>query len=333
MLFKSSSISAHRPRPAHIASIPTALCVALLIATYSLPANAKVMQAPGSRVSIDLSDSFKSAAMFAGFIEILSSAAVVVRELPSEDYESVAAGFSAKALAKKGLTDVKTLKLQRLDQHLSLTAIQKHTRAVYERFILVFKNTNNTAIVTFNVPQSAFAEGQIKRAHILKALASAKLEPKAAPSRDLFKLGYTGPYSLVGAPTGTSRTYTEKGDKSPKATRNIIVIAPSLNRLPVKNIHEFSQYAIRQLKTIRIIKTEGTKDLQIAGISGHEIKVAAMRSPSKTPVIVQQLMLAPKTGGYYRLLAITKQADAHRLVPEIDKMFASFKATEVLSAQ
>ena len=291
------------------------------------------MQAPGSRISIDLSDSFKSAAMFAGFIEILSSAAVVVRELPSEDYEGVAAGFSAKALAKKGLTNVKTVSLQRPDEHLALTAIQKHTRAVYERFILVFKNTKHTAIVTFNVPQSAFAEGQIKRAYVLKALASAKLAPKAAPSRDLFKLGYKGPYSLAGAPTGTSRTYIEKGDKSPNATRNTIVIAPSLNRLPIKNIQEFARYAIKQLKTIRIIKTEENKDLQIGDIPGHEIKVAATRGPLKTPVIVQQIMLAPKTGGYYRLLAITKQADAHRLEPEIDKMFASFKATEVLSAQ
>jgi hypothetical protein len=333
MPFKSSSVLARRPRPIRLASMATALCIAAMASTYSLPANAKVMQAPGSRVSIDLPKNFKAAAMFAGFMEIISSAAVITRELPPEAYGRIAAGFSVEALTKKGLKDVKSMQLQRPDEHKFVSAIQKHPRADYEKFILVIKDAKNTAVITFNVPKFALKEGQIRRATVIKALTSAKLEPKAAPSRDLFKLGYIGPYSPAGTPTGTSRIYVEKGDKSPKGTRNVIVIAPSFNRLPVTNVQEFAQYAIKHLKTIKIIKTEAAKDQQIDGMPGHKIKVTATRGAAKTPVVVQQLMLAPKTGGYYRLLAITRAADAQRLGPEIDKVFASFKATEIISAQ
>jgi len=323
----------HRRRPIRAASLAATLCVALTATSFSLPSLAKVMQAPGSSVSIDLPDRFKPAAMFAGFIEIHSSAAVVVQEFPASDYSRVAAGFSAKALAAKGLTDIKELPLKRTGEYVSLSATMKHPRATYERFMLVFKNAKNTAVVTFNVPQTALAEGHVLRTNVIKALASAKLEAKAAPSRDLFSLGYIGPYRPTGQPTGTSRTYTDANDKSPKGTRNIIVIAPSLNRLPINNLKEFSEYAIKQLKTIKDAKTERTKELPIDGMSGYEIKVSGKRAPSNTPVVVQQLMLSPKSGGYYRLLAITKQSDAKRLAPDIDKIFASFKAAGEISAQ
>lgn len=290
---------------------------------------AKTMQAPGSRVSLDLPENFKSSPLFAGFMEIISSAAIIMLELPPEAYDKVKAGFTPEALGAKDITNVKIGKLERSDDHVYVTGEQKHPRAVFEKHILVLKDDKNTAVLTFNVPKGSITNGSIKRDDVVKALTSAKLEAEAAPSRDLFKLGYLGPFEQTGAPTGTSRIFAETADKGPKATRNIMVIAPSLNRLPIKSIKEFSQYAIENLKGSETLAVQSTKDLRIDNMAGHQITATATRGDEKTPVIIRQLILLPAPGGYFRMLTITKAADEARLAPEIDKIFASFKATDI----
>lgn len=312
---------------------------AVVLLTFALsmvsgtPADAKTMQAPGSRISMDLPDNFKASPLFAGFMEVISSAAVITLELPPEAYDKVVAGFTAEALAKKGIVDVKVGKLDRADTHVYVTGEQKHPRAVFRKFILVMRDAKNTAVLTFNVPQGSLINASIKQADVIKALTSAKLEAKAAPTNDLFKLGYLGPFELTGKPTGTSRIYVTKGDTGPKETRNVMAISPSLNRLPVRDVKDFAQYALKSLNKNKDLTVTATKDVEIDGMSGHQIVASAKRGAANTPVVVRQLVLLPPKGGYYRLVTINKAADEARLAPEIEKVFASFKATKNALAQ
>ncbi len=304
-----------------------AILLALSLSTISgMGAVAKTMQAPGSRVSMDLPDKFKASPLFAGFMEIISSAAVITLELPADAYDKVVAGFTVEALGKKDISNVKMGKLQRADTHFYVTGEQKHPRAVFEKFILVLRDEKNTAVVTFNVPKGSLANASIKRADVIKALTTAKLEAKAAPSKDLFKLGHLGPFKLTGQPTGTSRIYVVEGDSGPQDARNIMAIAPSLNRLPIRSIREFSQYAMQSLKNNKDLAVTGTKDLRIDNMAGHQITATAKRGAAGTPVVIRQLILLPAAGGYFRLLAVNKATDEQRLAPEVDKVFASFKA-------
>ena len=316
-----------RPASRAVLAAFWSICLAGLIAT-SFTAHAKTMQAPGSRISLDLPENFKPSPSFAGFMEILSSAAIIILEMPTEAYDQVTAGFTPEALGKKSITNVKAAQLKRDDTHFYITGEQSHPRAVFEKHILVLKDAKNTAVLTFNIPKDSFADGSIKREDVIKALTSARLEPKAAPSRDLFTLSYLGPFEQTGAPTGTSRIYTEAADKSPKAIRNIMVIAPSLNQLPIGNITEFSNYAIENLQGAEGLSVQAEKPIEIDSMAGHLITANATRGEANTPVVIRQLILVPAPGGYYRLLTITKAADEARMAPEIDKIFASFKATQ-----
>ena len=310
-----------RVGPALIAVVISVLWVAVM------PASANGVQAPGSRVSIALSDKFKPSPLFAGFMDIISSATVVMLEMPPEAYEEVIAGFTAEGLAKKGVMDVKRSKLNRSDEYFFITGDQKFRRGLLEKLILVIRDARNTAVITFNVPRLSYEDGTIKRKDVLAALSTAKLQPKAAPSRDLFTLGYTGPFKLQGSPTGTSRMFSLADDEGPKDTRNILMVAPSLNRLPIRSIKEFSNYALENLNTIKDLKVISSKDHRIDSMSGYEIVAKGKRGASKAEVIVRQLMLLPAAGGYFRMLAVTRATDEPRLAAEIDKIFASFKVT------
>lgn len=307
-----------------LAAMVAAATVVLAVAS---PVSAKVMQAPGSRVSMDLPEAFKPSHVFAGFMDIISSAAVVVLEMPPEAYGQVTAGFTAEALAKKGVMNVKRSKLGRAGDYFFVTGQQKFRRGLLDKFILVLKDDRNTAVINFNVPQLSYEDASIKRADILAALKSAKLEAEAAPSRDLFKLTYTGPFELTGSPTGTSRTFALAGNKDPKDTRTLIVVAPSLNRLPIRDIKEFSEYALNNLATIKDREIITTRQHRIDGMAGYEIIAKGRRGNKQTDVVVRQLMLLPAAGGYFRMLAVIKAEDAERLEPEIDKIFAGFRLT------
>lgn len=300
---------------------------AFVVLSVGAPVSAKVMQAPGSRVSLNLPEAFKPSPLFAGFMDIISSAAVVVLEMPPESHGKVIAGFTAEALAKKGVMNAKRSKLGRTDDYFFVTGEQKFRRGLLDKFILVLKDDRHTAVITFNVPQLSYEDASIKRADVLAALKSAKLEPKAAPSRDLFKLTYTGPFELTGSPTGTSRTFVVAGNTDPKDTRTLIVVAPSLNRLPIRDIKEFSNYAFENLATIKDREVITTKQHRIDGLDGYEIIAKGRRGTKRTQVIVRQLMLVPSAGGYFRMLAVIKAEDAKRLEPEIDKIFAGFRLT------
>jgi len=316
-----------------VLSLYVAITTALFFTFGAIPSlSAKTVQAPGSRISLDLPDNFKSSPLFAGFMEIISSAAVITLELPAKSYDEVIAGFSAAALGKKDITNIKPGQLKRSDQHFFITGEQKHPRAVFEKFILVIKDSRNAAVITFNVPRGSFENGSVTRDTVITALTSAKLEDKAAPSRDLFKLSHLGPFEQTGAPTGTTRIYADKSDKSPKDTRNMLVIAPSLNRLPIKSITEFSDYAINNLKSAKGLTVKSAKNVKIDNMVGRQITASATRGKSNAPIMVRQLILLPANGGYFRLIAFTKTADEARLAPEIDKIFAGFRATETINA-
>lgn len=316
--------------PRLFAACLMALSVAMsCFATSSASAADVRMQAPGSRVSMELPEKFKSSPLFAGFMEIISSAAVIVQELPSEAHDRIVAGFSADALGKKGIVKVRRGQLERSGAYVYLTAEQPHARALFEKFILVIRDERNTAVVTFNVPKGAFSNGAMKREQVIQALTSARLEAKAAPSRDLFKLGYLGPFSLAGQPTGTTRIYSIKGDKGPKEARTLLVVSPSINRLPVNDLGEFSQYALQNLKNNQDLKVQSAKDISIGGLRGKQMVATALRGADKIPVFIRQVILLPEEGGYFRLLTISRATEEKRLSGDIEKVFASFKPAVV----
>ena len=314
-------------------TIGSMLLVLLITTGHSTAARIERMQAPASRISLELPDDFKPSPLFSGFIDLFSSTAVMIHQLPADEYDRVSASFAAANLAEKGITNVTKLELKRSDKYTFIIGEQKYPTITFEKFILAIKDDKNTAVITFNVPVDAYKEGSLKREAVIRALTSAKLEASVAPGKDFFKLDYTGPFELADRPSGTSRIYYEKGDTNSEATRNLIVIGPSLNRLPIRNINEFSEYAINSLKSVKGLQVNSARDLRVHGMAGHQITGTGMRGAKQIAVTIRQLILLPAEGGYYRLLSVTRTADDARLAPEIEKIFASFKTADELIAK
>ena len=73
-----------------------------------LPASAAVQQPPGSRIKMDVPDTFEVSKLFSGFVVPIAGMSIVIAELPTARYADIVKGFTDAALAKKGITKVNT---------------------------------------------------------------------------------------------------------------------------------------------------------------------------------------------------------------------------------
>ena len=301
-------------------------------ATQQSPASAAVQQPPGSRIKMDVPDTFEVSKLFAGFVVPVAGLSIVFAELPTTRYQEIAAGFTDDALAKKGITKVKRGKLDRKDEHLYLTAEQSHRGRIFEKFILLMKDDRSVAVITANVPPRSFIDGFVSRKQIVDALTSAQFAAKAAPIIKQFELGHLGPFKEAGKLSGSAFLYTTDGSMQPPkdgASRSMLIVGPSLDRVALRDVKAFSEQALRSLGGYAAFKIESNTPSSIAGLEGAAISATAQFSKSKELVHLRQVVLRRTGGGgYYRLLAIIRDADKATLLADTDKVFASFSPIE-----
>ncbi len=300
--------------------IVLAISFALAAATVA----AAPRQAPGSRVSLELPDNFQTSKVFMGYIEFISSIAAVIQERPAAEHARIKGRLTAPILAKNGITDVVEGKLARDDDYLFITAKQSHARGRFDKFMLLIRDERSSALITFNVPKGAFAEGAVSREDVIRALTSARLETAAAPFNDPFKFTYLGRFATSPRISGSTRLFTEAGDDAPMGTRNLLIVVPSLNRYPVDDIAALSKASLEGLRDIRDVKIVSDREVQIDAMNGRKTTATALRGSETLPIMLRQLILLPPEGGYFRVLAITRAADEARLAPEIARIFAGF---------
>ena len=294
-------------------------------------AGASVQQPPGSRITMDVPDNFEVSKLFSGFIVPVAGMSMVIAELPTTRYDEIAAGFNDAALAKKGITKVKRGKLDRTDEHLYLTGEQTHNGRVFAKFLLLIKDAKSVAIITANVPPRSFIDGFVSRKQIVDAMTSARFTAKAAPIIKQFKLGHLGPFKEAGKLSGSAILYTTDGSLQPPqrgVSRSMIIIGPSLDRVELRDLKAFSENALRNLGGHAGFKIESNAPRSLGGLEGAAISATATSSQNNELVHLRQIVLGRKGGGYYRLLAIIRDADKAALLAESEKVFASFAPVE-----
>lgn len=276
---------------------------------------------------MDVPDSFEISKLFSGFLYPAAGVSIVIAELPTNSYDRVVAGFTDKALAKKGITGVKRGKLKRKDKHLYFTGTQTNRGRRFLKHVLLTSDAKNVAVITVNMPVGDSVEGFVKTEEVTKALTSAAFAEKAAPIIKEFKLGYLGPFKEAGKLVGSAILYTTDGQlrsSKPGEVRSLIIIAPSVDRVAVDDIPKFSERALRSISGYNNIKIVGNTTVEIAGLEGAQVSATAVSTESKLPVELRQLVLSRRKGGYFRILAIIQQAEAEKLLPETDKLFKGF---------
>jgi hypothetical protein len=303
--------------------------LALTLAT-SAPGLAKAQQAPNSRVVLDLPEGYAPAEMFSGFQNETYGISFVILEAPAKAYEEMAAGFTPDNLAKRGITDVQPGTLARKDTFVYLRGKQSSPAGNYAKYFVLFRDADVTVLVSANVPQKAVDAGAVKPADIERVLASASLAAQPAV-REIYRLGYLGPFHAAGTVVGTSRLYTLDGRMEPERKgelRSTFIVAPSFDKMVVPTGPEFATRLLQTLNGFKAIKPGEPRKVTIAGLEGTELEAEAVDQQGDVPIRLYQVVLAGAQGGYFRMIGIAKTTEAARLMPEFRRMAQSFRLVE-----
>jgi hypothetical protein len=326
-----------RRHTAHLVAFAALGLFGLALAFGALPAAAKAIKAPGSRISITVPDGFEISKLFSGFLHPNARASIVIAELPTTQYDQIVQGMSDEALAKKGIQEVKRGKLERSDEHHFMTGRQSARGMEVAKFILLIKDAKGVGVITANVPKTAIEDGDLTHNDVRKALTTAVLTDETAPIIKQFTLPDTGAFKEAGKIMGSAVLYSLDGVLAPKElgkTRSVLIISPSIDRMDISNIDlkAFSERALKSLGGFDNLTPQPASVVTINGLTGVRQSAGAVSQSSAAPVSLDQVILIRRSGGYFRLLAILRDDEAPMLKDDIDRIFKGFKVVDEGSA-
>ncbi|MGD9802710.1 MAG: hypothetical protein AB7E81_18355 [Hyphomicrobiaceae bacterium] len=309
--------------------------VVLVLGLLGLPmgqqALARMQQAPASRVVIDLPDGYKPARLFTGFLNEAAGASLIVVEMPGEAYEQLANGLTPEALAAKGIMKAEAGKLDRIEPYLYMRGEQMSGQGPVAKFMVAFKRHGVTALVTANVQKASIEAGTVTAADIEHMFTTATIAATAPPARDVFSLGYLGPFRPAGKILGASRAYTLDGKFEPSKAgvkRALLLVAPSLDLRPVTDAEAQAKALFKGLPGLKDTHVLNLRSIEIAGVPAIEIVGKAVDKDEGGEVSLYQVLVLPPRGGYYRLLGQVPMDDAGKLMPELSKIAQTFRIVE-----
>ena len=312
-------------RGARSAIIAMALTVLM---GMSAPAvvSATPQQAPNSRVVLDLPPGYTPSPLFSGFQDEASGVSYVILEAPVGEYDKMARGFTPDELAKRGIKHVQQGQLSRTDPHVYMRAVQKSEAGLYAKYFVLFRTSDQTVLVSVNVPQHSLDDGAVKTEEIERVLATAKTTEKPAV-RDIYSLSYLGPFREAGRLVGTSKVYTLDGRLEPERageTRSAFMVAPSLDKRQVAEPNKQAVALLASLPGYKDFKPGTTRSINIGGLDGIEVEADAIDEDDGKLIHLYQAMLLGADGGYFRLIGIAAPEDKTRLAGEFAKIAHSF---------
>jgi hypothetical protein len=206
------------------------IIAALAVATLSSQSHAEVVQASNSRVKIDLPAGYSPSKQFSGFINESLGASFVIAEFPPEAYEQIAVDMTPAGLASKSMQNAIIGKLVgRVGEHTYVRAEQVAGNVKVQKFFLILKESTSTALVTANIPQEVIHGGRVELAAVEAALVSVSLATEITPSKNVFTLGYLGPFKEATTILGFTKLYSLDGTmtNSPEAAYRPVQRLPS----------------------------------------------------------------------------------------------------------
>lgn len=308
--------------------------VAAIWGVYAAAAvQAEPRQAPNSRVSLDLGEAFAPSDRFSGFVDEKSGASFVVVEMPASAYEEVKQiADRADALAAQGLREAAKSELPgRKGEYVYFTGKQTTLDVNFAKYVLILRENGVTAMITANIPEAALNAATFTKAQVEETLAKAAVKDEASKGSELFRLGYLGPFKEAFVLMGTSKGYSTSGQPPAPGDNRVtkeptLIVAPSAdNRLTIdpKNAALRSFASFGGLKDGKI---GSEKPVTIAGLKGHQIVGDAVEANSGSRIGIYLLMLAGEPGGYYAIVGTSPIVDMPKMLPEFEKIVASFEA-------
>jgi hypothetical protein len=320
------------------------LAVALLFACLAsatgigafgpMAAVAKPMQAPGTRVVMDLPEGFKPASRFLGF-EHQSGASIVLLELPGHAFRQMQAALTAKMLASRGIVDVEPLALGENDPRVALTGRQGTQIGWFHKVMLLIGDPKTTALVTANIPEAAIESGAISRDAVITAVKSTSLAGAAVARKQRYQIADPAPLKFAGTFAGDALLFNQNGTLPRERTTDALttfVVAGSLDTRPVTGDREaIAMRLLQSLRDLDRLTVPQTGPITIDGLDGiaqtaRADYVTEGREPQ--PIVIYHVVLFEPEGGYVRMIGQAPLAEGRTALADFKRIAASFRRSK-----
>ena len=104
-----------------------------------------------------------------------------------------------------------------------------------------------------------------------------------------------------------------------------LIVAPSTDSRLTVDPKTAAQRSFASFGGLKDSKIESEKPVTIAGLKGHQIVGEAVEANSGSKVGIYLLLLAGEPGGYYAIVGTSPIADMPKMLPEFEKVTASFE--------
>jgi hypothetical protein len=307
----------------------------LVVAAFALlapasHAQAEFRQTQGGRIAIDLGAAFTPSDRFSGFVDKSTGASFAVIELPAAAYDELkTVPDSKEALANEGFSGTEKAELKgREGTFVYLVGNQKTPAGDVTKFVLIFTESDVTGVIVANVPQAAIDVGTYSREGVEAILASATVrEPPDANA--LFRFGYLGPFKEAFDHGGMTKAYNMSGAQPGTGENQLVKEAMLLVSSSVHgdaiDVKAQAQKSFLELGGMTERRIDDEKEVTIGDLKGYQITGEVTDAASGDKIAIHLVLLSGEPFGTFMLLGSVPIADKEKMMPEIEKVIASFK--------
>ena len=210
-----------------------------------------------------------------------------------------------------------------------LVGKQKTSAGEVTKFVLIFTEDDVTGVIVANVPQPAIDDGTYSRDSIEAMLLTATIQKAETDAPELFRFSYLGAFRQAYDHGGMTKAYNISGAK-PSSGKNRLVKEPLL--LVSSSLHGDAMDAKTQatksfteLGGMKERQIDNQKEVTIGDLKGYQISGEATDAESGDKIAIQLVFLSGEPLGYFMLLGSVPVADREKMMPEIEKVIASFE--------
>jgi hypothetical protein len=308
---------------------------ALMVAAFALlaavsPAQAVIRQLPNGRIAIDLGAAFTPADRFSGFVDKSTRASVAVVELPAVAYDTLKTmPDSQEALANEGFGGTEKAELKgRAGTFVYLVGKQQTPVGDVTKFVLIFTEKDVTGVIVANVPQAAIDAGTYSRQGIEAILATVTVRDTPADPSALFHFGYLGPFREAFDHGGMTKAYNISGAQPHPGENQLVkesmLLVSSAIHGDAIDVKAQADKAFMDLGGMKERRIDDRKEVTIGDFKGYQITGEVTDAASGGKIAIRLVLLSGQPSGYFMFLGSMPVADREKMMPEIEKVIASF---------
>jgi hypothetical protein len=313
---ETKRVSFMLPSPKHwLAAI---LIVPALLAANTASAQDAPVFPPGSHFGLQPPAGFVVSPDFMGFMEGETSASIVINELAGSAYPQLRAGFTADRLAAQGMALLGTCENVTIAvESTCLRANQEANGFVFQKWLLLARFGEDTALVVVTVPEVVLADGVYSAAAVEASLSSiAYTATPAASALDAlsFTIAEGDLLSFQRALGGSGALYTGQGAAG--APQPLWIVAASLAARAQARQPAFSRLAFSQIGSVSNAQVAKQQPLAVGELEGHLIEGSGQDEDTGQALYLFQAILVDEGDKYYRMIGIVPAAQQETYRPE-----------------